>query len=790
MEIPDYLAGIRAKSPSHGGETLYEHTWHVVSRFADQARLRSSIAHQIGNPRLWHQLYWACFLHDFGKVAGGFQRMLATDGKERYIYRHEVGSLAFLGWLFPDPNSDDYRWIVAAIASHHKDADIIREQYKPGRSSIREIAAELAAAPLDVLWRWVHEYAMVWQQELGLTELGIEQPALMPKEQAIALICTQGVAQIEQALKVYGRFVGDLDDLPALHKQATVTLALRGMIITADHSASAHVGPPPVLPNADVRTIVERLGWQQNSFYDHQHASATTNGDVLLIAPTGSGKTESALFWSFGMQARPVPRLLYALPFQASMNAMQIRLEQLFAGQVGLQHSRAVQALYRVYIEDGEEPRFATQRAKAQKNRTELNYFPIRVLSPYQMLKACYRLRGYESIMSDFFDAVFIFDEIHAYEAKRLALILTLMGHLKRHYGARFFVMSATFPDLIKHALEQTLGTYTEIKASPELFQEFQRHRLHLLPGDMQDTDNLEHILRDAHKGHSVLVCCNTVTRAQDIWRQIRDQLEPDATVVLLHSRLNGRDRLRREALVRSACGVGSAERKPIVLVATQVVEVSLNIDLDTIYTDLAPLEALIQRFGRVNRSRRRNAEGSPIIAPVHVFREPIPEKDMRPYDRRLLLGSLRLLDEQNEKIIDESAVSDWLNMIYNDYAGDYAQNWQAEYQQHAADFTDSVLRPLVAFNTDRELEKQFYAAFESIDVLPSCFEAEYFDFMRDGRFVDADSLLVSIAYWQYCTLAQKGKIRLGDRKADDPLERVTIATTTYDDDLGMLFDI
>jgi CRISPR-associated endonuclease/helicase Cas3 len=788
MDIPDYLAKLRAKSPSQGGETLYEHTWHVVARFADQARLRSSIADLIASPRLWHRLYWACFLHDFGKAAGGFQRMLATDGKERYQYRHEVGSLAFLGWLFHDLRSDDYCWIVAAIVSHHKDAATINEQYKPGGPSIRAIAAELAAAPLEELWRWVDEYALMWQQQLGLAELGIEQPKLMAKEQAVALVREQGVAQIEQALKVYRRFVDDLSTL-ALRKQATVTLALRGMIITADHSASAHVGPPPTLPEADYNTIVDLLGWSHDGLYKHQRVSAMASGDALLIAPTGSGKTESALFWSFGAESRQLPRLFYALPFQASMNAMQIRLEQIFAGQVGLQHSRAVQALYRIYIEDGEEPRFATQRAKAQKNRTELNYFPVRVFSPYQMLKACYRLRGYESIISDFFGAAFIFDEIHAYEPKRLALILTLIGHLKQHYGARFFVMSATFPDLIKEALQQALGSYMEIKASPDLFQAFQRHRLHLLHGDMQDPDNLAHILKDAREGKSVLVCCNTVTRVQQMWNQIREKLEPEATVVLLHSRLNGRDRLERETLVRKACGVGSEERQPVVLVATQVVEVSLNIDLDTIYTDLAPLEALIQRFGRVNRSRRKDAEGQPVIAPVYVFREPILEKDMRPYDHRLLLGSLRLLNEQNGNIIDESAVSDWLNTIYSDYAGDYAQAWRAEYQEHTTQFAADVLRSLVAFNVDRNLEERFYAAFDSIDVLPSRFETEYFDFMRDGRFVDADSLLVSIAHWQYGMLAKKGKIRQGNYKADDPLERVTIATTTYDDELGLLFD-
>ena len=52
--------------------------------------------------------------------------MLLTNGAERWAFRHEVGSLAFVPWLFPDSREEDYRWIVAAIVSHHKDADRIK----------------------------------------------------------------------------------------------------------------------------------------------------------------------------------------------------------------------------------------------------------------------------------------------------------------------------------------------------------------------------------------------------------------------------------------------------------------------------------------------------------------------------------------------------------------------------------------------------------------------------------------------------------------------------------------
>ena len=81
--------------------------------------------------------------------------------------------------------------------------------------------------------------------------------------------------------------------------------------------------------------------------------------------------------------------------------------------------------------------------------------------------------------------------------------------------------------------------------------------------------------------------------------------LEADGIPVeLLHGRFNVRDRLAKEKFVRSVAGSKSQHRRGIVLVATQVVEVSLDIDLDTIYSDPAPLEALVQRFGRINRRR------------------------------------------------------------------------------------------------------------------------------------------------------------------------------------------
>jgi CRISPR-associated endonuclease/helicase Cas3 len=95
-----------AKSePRDQPETLVDHTWEVLSRLADQLRLRPTLAEALNTPRLWHWLYWGTFLHDFGKAANGFQAVMQRR-ERRWGFRHEVLSLAFVDWLFPADHRD------------------------------------------------------------------------------------------------------------------------------------------------------------------------------------------------------------------------------------------------------------------------------------------------------------------------------------------------------------------------------------------------------------------------------------------------------------------------------------------------------------------------------------------------------------------------------------------------------------------------------------------------------------------------------------------------------------
>ncbi|MCX7706918.1 MAG: CRISPR-associated helicase Cas3', partial [Anaerolineae bacterium] len=521
---PDWLDTIWAKSPEKGAdgraETLAEHTWQVLERLADFIRLRPALPQAVGLPRLWHILFWAAFLHDFGKAAAGFQARLR--GKGRWSHRHEVLSLAFVDWVTSAFTTTEQAWLVAAIVSHHKEAAEIADLYRapddPDDDPLVEPVAELSPAVVHGLWRWLSECAPAWIAALNLSEAGIETPLWPSAERAIAQVSNRGIGRIYHWLEVYERLVETIntdDQRPAV----IGALALRGMLVNADQSASAHAGQ---LPRVDVTAelILQSRGMAPTDLFPHQVAASEALGSALLTAPTGSGKTEAALLWAARQaQEKGVPRLFYALPYQASMNAMQIRLQETFGeDRVGLQHGRSLLALYCWLLDKEYTSQQAAQEAKWQRNLAQLNYPPVRVFSPYQMLKGLYRLKGYEAMLSDYHGAVFILDEIHAYEVKRLALILKAVAYLERYFGARFLVMSATLPSLLREWLQESLDIRHEITATPALFAAFCRHRLHLMDGELLSEPALERIIADARAGRSVLVACNRVDRAQSLY--------------------------------------------------------------------------------------------------------------------------------------------------------------------------------------------------------------------------------------------------------------------------------
>ncbi len=657
---PDNLDHMLAKSADRGGETLAQHTWDVLEKLAALRRLRPTLSELARMPALWHCLFWTCLLHDFGKTARGFQARLR--GGEPWSHRHEVLSLAFFDWIAPALAENEQYAVVAAIVSHHRDASEIQEKYpRIDSSSLVSLLAELDVSTINLLWHWIDSCAANWIETLSMTSADVKSLPLMPHDEAVTLVELRGVERVRFWLRRYERWVDELRNTPLAGYHVVFPTLLRGLTTTADHMASAHLAKLPDPLQENWQTLARRILKPSQSHYSHQEASANRSlHSALLISPTGSGKTEAALYWALGDGSIPVPRIFYALPYQASMNAMfdRLRDEQKGFGTeaVGLQHGRAVQALYMRLVDQESIRAPATTLVAWEKNINTLHARPVKVFSPYQMLKAAFQLRGFEGMLTDYAQAAFIFDEIHAYEPGRLALILTLVEYLRKNYAARFLVMSATFPSIIRSKLIKALELSSDdiVVADESVFQKFLRHRLHLLYGGLLE-NGIGRIVSDARLGKSVLVCVNTVGRAQAVRQELLNAGLSPEQVLLIHSRYILKDRIAREQEILKRCSIGVV-RRPLVLVATQVVEVSLNIDLDTIYTDPAPLEALLQRFGRVNRACAKQ------ICPVYVFRQ--PDNGQYVYSDHLVHQTLTELEQHDGDKIDESEINHWLDTL------------------------------------------------------------------------------------------------------------------------------
>lgn len=783
-KFPDYLNNIWVKSPADGeseGESLPRHTWNVLEQMSAIAYLRPNLATSCEEPRLWHRLFWACWLHDTGKSASGFQSML-KGGPRWNGWRHEILSLAFADWLFP-PDHQDRRWVMAAIGTHHKDHEDIKG-YIEDQDTLEKMVNQVPASSVAGIWLWLSEYAAPWRDELDMAGYGVELPTLPDCEEALQSFYTEGPERIRAAVKEFDRWVKpSVRQTPLTAVQMLPHLLMRGYIMQADHTASAHAVR---LPRADFSSAGLRERWRirgVNADYDHQEKCEQRTGSAILSAPTGSGKTEAALLWAAKQAdaASGLPRLFYTLPYQASMNAMYKRLvtdsfpkpESQQYELVGLQHGRGLLALYRSLMDKGYTRQEASREARMMKNLARLNLPPVRVFSPYQMLKGFYRLKGYETLLADYYGAAFIFDEIHAYEAVRLALILKSVEHLAKHYDARFLFMSATFPSLIRQKLRDTLGLKAkdEIVAAKKLFRKFQRHLLRLRDGEVTAPEVVAEIQSRVGEGQLVLVCVNIVQRAQDLYGQLaRSVRATGGEAVLLHGRFNGRDRLEKEKIIREAAGADSTSRRPLLVIATQAIEVSLDINLDVLFSDPAPLEALIQRFGRINR---RPQEGK--LAEVFVFREPSDGQGI--YGELLIAATLRILDREKNKPVNESKVSTWLDEIYK---GEIAADWLDKYEQAADLFEEVCVKTLKPFQSDKEVEQRFYKLFDGVEVLPLKFEREYRELEQAGRLVEASELLVSVSYGQYMSLLKRGKLKEQEEKW------LKLANVPYSSELGL----
>ncbi len=668
----------------------------------------------------------------------------------RFPHRHEVLSAIFLRWILARDEEGDLPWTAVAIVTHHKDWPEIDQLYRPADLLLESAdGLDPLSSQMDVEYFLNAEHVLreaVWPALAANWDV----PEGWWETTRADWVPSNPVGELRAVLDNVRDLVAALKRQNAPTPELTAGTFLRGVMILADHSGSAweNFRFLPELKNAE--TMRRCLGLPaEEGLWEHQRLAGGRLGNAILTAPTGSGKTESAMLWAVrqSSSANGNPVLYYLLPYQASLNAMRSRLaEKLGNSSVTLQHSRALQALYRQLLDKEYAPSLAQKVARRERNLASLQIKPLRISTPYQLLKGAFQLPGHEALWTGAAAALFVLDEVHVYETARLAILLSVLRYTCKSLGGKVLVMSATLPKYLRGILKDVLPGATEIAADARTMDSFCRHEVRVLDLELSAEPVLEAICEDVRNGLSVLVVATTVGRAQDMRRRLLDKTA--CTIELLHGRFHADDRATKEIRLLESRGIGSQHAAGVVLVATQVVEVSLNVDFDVLYSDPGPLEALLQRFGRVNRARRvptrtvnvcRTApDGCPVYAP------------------ELVSKAIDALASWNGRPLREDAIQEMLDGIYD---GEIAKRLALDIQRGMDRFDRIVLASCRPFLSDENLEQMFEELFDGYEVLPASLDREY-KRRSDEEPLLAPGLLVPITQGQFKSLQRRGSLR------------------------------
>ena len=719
---------------SNGIITLVMHTEHVVTAAIN---LIERLPFSKEEKEFWKEKTIRCaVLHDIGKIHKDFQAKLKPNESSEVSIRHEIISLWIIEAFLELDLTEQF-----AIATHHK--GVIDDNSNYGRLErpiikedlVRHVSVEndLMVQMPDFLEKWnqhFEEQFIIKTPDLDLSKIELN-------------------SDIQKLLKKkFQKRVLKNDDL---RFQLAKT---RGLLIASDHIGSARFEEKIPHYRSIELTDFQPKNKETNGFFDFrnfQEKLQKTTTDVILYAPTGSGKTEAALCWIYANQSKNA-RLFYLLPYTASINAMVIRMQSIFGKEiVTALHSKTLDFFFEQLEEEESNHIENAELARSMKSLSKELFYPVKVATPHQILKNALMGKGWEMSLFDYQNASFIIDEFHAYDALMTGLMFATIKWLKREFNAKIFFMSATIPKfLLDLIIEKIFEGDASILHQPNPKFESdrkvldkKRHRIICKKGEKL-TSQLPQITQLLKEGNSILIIVNNVKTSQDLFQKI----EFEGSKCLLHSGFNKRDRNRIE---KSITHEDKSER-PQLLVATQAVEVSLDIDYDIAFIENAPIDALIQRFGRVNRAGKKG------IAPVYLFEEIIGNTPF--YDDEVLKNTWIEMTKLEGQELSESDLVDACNAVYkNGYSEEQSKDFEKGF---GFSTINNFRQELIAGHWRDWIEDAIESNNFKIDILCHNLLNEFDKFREEKDFIRANQLLVSVYFYETKpVLHPKSKIKI-----------------------------
>lgn len=578
----------------------------LTSHLSDVAEAAAVIAKNIGLDEDIARK--GAMLHDIGKTSSVFQQTLKHGYVRRpgFIFRHEIASLFFISLLKDEEKGS----VIEMIAAHHKS---------------------------------------VCNDVRGLGLLDLDE-----NENSFSIHSKDFDGWSPVALEILSQFGFDIHPISIEEAKANYEYAVdycnglglsfsqwKGVLMASDHFASA-------LDKKAEKEIKRLFIKPDLSFYNRKHELfplSKINVDdgrkhTLVTAPTGAGKTDFLL-------RRCKGRVFYTLPFQASINAMYDRIKSDLKdtdAQIYLLHAAS-----NLKVKDGRlEERIMQRHVGAS----------VKVLTPHQMASIIYGIKGYEAMAIDLKGCDVILDEIHTYSDVIQAIVLRIIDVLI-HLDCRVHIGTATMPSVLYEKILEKLGGIKdvyEVRFDNCLLETFNRHIIHKVDSFEECLIAIETAVENRQK---ILIVCNQVKRSQEMYLRLKEQY-PKVKTMLIHSRFKRGKRQKLESQLKQ---VYNTMEEACIVISTQVVEVSLDISFDIMITECAPIDSMIQRFGRINRKRNCDTIGK--YKPIYVIAPPTEKNEALPYSLNVLQRSFDVLP--NDALMQETEVQKMLDSVYPD---------------------------------------------------------------------------------------------------------------------------
>lgn len=430
-------------------------------------------------------------------------------------------------------------------------------------------------------------------------------------------------------------------------------IKLLGLLMKCDHSASG--GYEIEYPNDFLEVALNELlnefkEKDKSADWNDMQKFCKENSDknIIAIADTGMGKTEGGFLWGGNN------KIFFVLPLRTAINAMYKRFnEVIIKGEnkeerVGLLHSNSLEYYLNnkkeLVIDDNDEKEMDILEYNKRGKHLSL---PVTICTPDQIFNFILKYKGYESKLATLSYSKIILDEMQMYDANLLAAVIFGITKIIE-MGGKIAIVTATFPPIIEYFLNKYLmkDNQNVIKDldNPEetiekpLFikkkftnNEKIRHNILLI----DDEIGIEQILwkfkenrKNKRSSNKILVICNTIKKAQEIYLKLKESPDLENKINMLHSNFIREDRESKE---KEILDFGRTDfNGEGIWISTSLVEASLDIDFDYLFTELQDLNSLFQRFGRCNRKGKKSINEANCFIYLKIEGKYLKEKDSR----------------------------------------------------------------------------------------------------------------------------------------------------------------